>query len=61
MATARRVDGVSGAGTSCGGGCTLYGSGTSSVMTWIHGGGHVYPESTSERIATFFRSHVLAP
>jgi len=61
MATARRVDGVTGSGASCGSGCTIYGSGTKSVMTWIHAGGHEYPESTSERIATFFRGHALAP
>ena len=27
------------------------------VMTWIHPGGHEYPETTSERIAKFFREH----
>ena len=27
------------------------------VMTWIHPGGHEYPEGTSERIANFFREH----
>ena len=26
-------------------------------MTWIHSGGHEYPDSTSERIAKFFREH----
>ena len=54
----KEVNGVTGKGTSCGTGCTLYGSaGGAPVMTWIHSGGHEYPESTSERIAKFFREH----
>ena len=59
--TAKRVDGVGGAGASCGGGCELFGSpgGTTPVMTWIHPGGHEYPEGTSERIAQFFRDHPM--
>ena len=56
--TARRVNGVTGKGESCGNGCTIYGSaGAAPVMTWIHPGGHEYPNSTSERIAKFFRDH----
>ena len=56
--TAKRVDGVTGKGASCGNGCTMYGSPVGApVMTWIHAGGHEYPESTSERIAKFFRDH----
>jgi polyhydroxybutyrate depolymerase len=53
-----RVDGVAGKSASCGEGCTIYG-GTSAapVMTWIHPGGHDYPDGTSERIAAFFRDH----
>ena len=31
------------------------------VMTWIHPGGHEYPDGTSERIAKFFRDHPLKP
>jgi polyhydroxybutyrate depolymerase len=57
---ARRVNGVSGksAGSSCGGGCTIYTApGAQPVMTWIHPGGHEYPATTSERIAKFFREH----
>jgi polyhydroxybutyrate depolymerase len=54
---AKRVNGVTGSGTSCGNGCTLYSSGAAPVMTWIHRGGHDYPQSTSERIAKFFREH----
>ena len=58
METARRVDGVTGTGASCGNGCMIYGSTSASpVMTWIHPGGHEYPDSTSERIAQFFRDH----
>ena len=60
--TARRVDGVTGKGASCGGGCTIYrASSGPPVMTWIHSGGHEYPPSTSERIAKFFREHRLEP
>jgi polyhydroxybutyrate depolymerase len=60
MATARRVDGVTGDGVSCGTGCTIYGeSRGTSVMTWIHPGGHEYPPSTSDRIVKFFRDHPL--
>ena len=55
--TAKRVNGATGSGTSCGSGCTSYSSGGAPVMTWIHPGGHEYPESTSERIAKFFRDH----
>jgi len=60
--TARRVDSATSKGASCGNGCTIYGSpGAASVMTWIHAGGHEYPDSTSERIAKFFRDHPLKP
>ena len=56
--TARRANGVTGEGAACGDGCTLYDSpGGAPVMTWIHPGGHEYPETTSERIAKFFREH----
>ena len=58
---AMRVNGVSAAkGASCGEGCTIYEStGAAPVMTWIHSGGHEYPDMTSERIAKFFRDHPL--
>ena len=59
------VNGVNGAGiatTRCGEGCTVYGSGTSApVMTWIHGGAHVYPRGTTERIVSFFREYARTP
>ena len=49
------VNGVD-AATPCGAGCTLHGPGTAApVMTWIHGGAHVYPRGTSELIVAFFR------
>ena len=55
---ARRVDGVIGAGEPCGEGCTIYGAASPTpVMTWVHPGGHQYPDGTSERIASFFRDH----
>lgn len=58
IATAIAVNGVADKTTQCGEGCTIYGSGTSAqVMTWIHPGGHVYPDGTAQRIASFFRDH----
>jgi polyhydroxybutyrate depolymerase len=54
-----RVDGVGGKSAPCGAGCTIYGAGTAApVMTWIHPGGHDYPDGTAERIAGFFRDHM---
>lgn len=58
---AKQVDGVTGRGASCGGGCTIYSSGSADLMTWIHSGGHEYPPGTSERIAKFFREHPGKP
>ena len=53
-----RINGVAGPTTSCGSGCTVYGSGTAApVMTWIHEGGHEYPPGTSARIASIFHDH----
>ena len=58
--TAIRVNGVAEKSASCGSGCTIYGAaGRTPVMTWIHQGGHVYPNTTSERIVTFFQAHSL--
>ena len=60
IAVAIDVNGVDG-GSGCGAGCTVYGAGTAApVMTWIHGGAHIYPRGTSERIAAFFREHSRA-
>ena len=55
---AKRVDGAMDMESSCGNGCTIY-PGSAPVMTWIHAGGHIYPESTSARIAKFFRAYKL--
>jgi polyhydroxybutyrate depolymerase len=56
--TAIRVNGVEGSKGECGSDCTIYGAnGAAPVMTWIHPGGHTYPNTTSERIAAFFRDH----
>jgi polyhydroxybutyrate depolymerase len=58
--TAIRVNGVAGKNAPCGDECTIYGAaGAAPVMTWVHPGGHMYPDSTSERIARFFREHTL--
>ena len=55
-----RVNGVADRSAPCGNGCTIYGAAERTpVMTWIHPGGHVYPNTTSERIVTFFRDHTL--
>jgi polyhydroxybutyrate depolymerase len=54
---AKLVDGADNA-SSCGDGCTLFSSSAGvPVMTWIHPGGHTYPDETSPRIARFFREH----
>ena len=55
---ALRADGVADKSASCGNECTIYGGDTATpVVTWIHPGGHTYPNGTSERIAMFFREH----
>lgn len=57
---AKRANGVTGPGESCGEGCTLFSSRQGApVMTWIHPGGHDYPAVTSARIVAFFRQHRL--
>ena len=62
IANAVDVNGVADATTSCGDGCTLYGSEEAApVMSWLHPGGHVYPRDTSERIVSFFRDHPRTP
>ena len=58
--TAIRVNGVAEKSAPCGSGCTIYGAvDRTPVMTWIHPGGHVYPNTTSERIVKFFQDHSL--
>jgi len=56
---AKRVNGVSGKGESCGHECLLYPGKGAAVMTMIHPGGHIYPEGTSELIVRFFKQHAL--
>jgi polyhydroxybutyrate depolymerase len=57
METARRVDGVS-KGESCGPTCTLYPSAKGTpVMTFVHDGGHEWPDGISQQIAKFFQNH----
>jgi polyhydroxybutyrate depolymerase len=59
---AKRADGVDNGGSPCGDGCMLFTSPDGAdVMTWIHEGGHVYPDGTSQRIAQFFRDHPTRP
>ncbi len=56
--TAVEVNGVADQPRSCGDGCTLYGPQSgASVMAWVYPAAHVWPMSTSERIAEFFRGH----
>lgn len=60
--TAMEVNGVGAEPRSCGQGCTLYGPrAPAPVMSWIHPDAHVWPPSTSERIAAFFRAHARRP
>jgi polyhydroxybutyrate depolymerase len=57
---ALRVNGHAGAGESCGDGCTMFGrGGAAPVTTWVHPGGHDYPDGLSDRIAKFFRNYQL--
>ena len=59
---ARRANGAMGKGEPCGPQCMLYSPETKAgapVMTFIHSGGHEYPERTSRMIVDFFRKHAL--
>jgi polyhydroxybutyrate depolymerase len=57
METARRVNGVS-KGEPCGPTCTLYPSANGTpVMTFVHDGGHEWPDGISQQIAKFFQNH----
>lgn len=57
---ARRANGAN-VQTSCGSGCTNWRGGAAPVTTWIHPGGHDYPDKTSDRIAQFFRDQPAKP
>ncbi len=58
---ARELNGANETGTACGGECTMYASSKGApVITYIHGGGHVYPPGTPYLTTQFFRQHMLA-
>lgn len=58
---ARRANGATGKGESCGLYCTRYGSnGGAPVMTLIHNSGHVYPLEVAQYTMDFFRKYSLA-
>jgi polyhydroxybutyrate depolymerase len=58
IATARKLDGADGNGVSCGKYCTSYASTKGApVVTYIHGGGHMYPQEVSAMIVKFFKDH----
>jgi polyhydroxybutyrate depolymerase len=62
MELARMINRAAGKGEACGSGCTLYNPSSSPgapVMTWIHSGGHEYPDGTSQRIVKFFKQHPM--
>jgi polyhydroxybutyrate depolymerase len=56
---AREINGASGPGSPCGRHCTFYASkyGPFPVKTFIHPGGHVYPDWAPAEIVKFFESH----
>jgi polyhydroxybutyrate depolymerase len=59
MAMAREVNGSIGNGEPCGNFCTSYASTKGApVITYIHPGGHIYPEEVSAMIVKFFQEHV---
>jgi polyhydroxybutyrate depolymerase len=54
---ARRTDGASAAGKSCGANCTAYaGKDGVTVMTVLHPAGHVYPSDATTRIVSFLKA-----
>lgn len=55
---ARKLNGATGPGESCGVDCTLYRSSKGApVITVVHSGGHLYPPFATDLIVRFFRSH----
>jgi polyhydroxybutyrate depolymerase len=56
---AREINGATGPGSPCGRHCTFYAStnGPVPVKTFIHPGGHVYPDWAPAEIARFFKTH----
>lgn len=60
IAAARELDGAEGEGKACGGECMNYASSKGTpVVTFIHGGGHVYPPGTPYITVLFFKEHTL--
>jgi polyhydroxybutyrate depolymerase len=60
IAVARQVDGASETGTACGGECMSYASSKGApVVTYIHEGGHVYPQGAPYLTVKFFKEHTL--
>ena len=58
---ARRANGATGKGESCGQYCTRYESkGNAPVMTIIHNAGHVYPLEVAQYTVDFFKKYSLA-
>ncbi len=58
IAMAREVNGTNGNGQSCGKHCMSYLSTRGApVITYVHGGGHVYPQEVSAMIVKFFKDH----
>jgi len=55
---ARRVNGATGRGKSCGPACLEYASSKHApVVTVLHDGGHVYPDHATELIVGFLQAH----
>lgn len=62
MQAARAVDGAGDTGTPCGPQCTLYSASKGApVVTYIHGGDHIFPGDAASHIVKFFKQHALAP
>ncbi|HEV2718909.1 MAG TPA: esterase, partial [Thermoanaerobaculia bacterium] len=60
MEKERAFNGCSATPQACGPGCRLYPSAKGApVVNIVHPGGHVYPPWASERIAAFFKQHLL--
>ena len=60
MKTAREVNLTGESGNSCGHQCTLYSSNKGApVVTYIHDGGHIFPEDANVNIVNFFKQHAL--
>lgn len=60
MKTARMVNGAGEEGTSCGKHCVSYSSSKGSpIITYIHNGGHEWPDGVSEMIVKFFANQSL--